>query len=302
MKRLNMKKTIIFFLITFLFSINVHSQELNAKVTVNSDKIQGVSKDIFTELQTSVTQFLNENRWTEATFGTNEKIACTFLITISSADGTKYTGDLQITSSRPVYNSSYTTSLFNFKDVDFTIDYMQGQQLDYNQTMVTSNLAGILSFYAYVLIGLDFDSFSLNGGRTYFEQAMAITNAAQSLSEKGWKAFDSDKNRYALALALTEESSRSFHDMWYNYHRKGLDEMAANPSRGRLQIIESLTDINTLYQARPSSVLLLMYGDTKLTEAISILEKANAEEKKDAYDLFSKIYPTKSTVLSKLKN
>ncbi|NDW09194.1 DUF4835 family protein [Dysgonomonas sp. 520] len=280
----------------------ISAQELNAKVTINSDKIQGVSANVFTTLQSSMMQMLNENRWTNASFEQKERIECNFTITINSvANNSEFEAEILITSRRPVFNSSYSTSLFNFRDTEFKFEYNQGEPLEYNENMVTSNLMGVISFYAYIIIGLDFDSFALNAGRPYFEQAMNIANAAQSLNTDGWKAFASEKNRYALALALTEESSRAFHPMWYNYHRKGLDEMAANVNRGRIQLFETLTDLDAIYQARPSSVLLMLYGDAKLSEIVSALVKATSEDRKTAEEIFTKIYPTKGSIISQLK-
>lgn len=297
-----MKRLLIYFSFLLLGAISINAQELNAKVSINSSKIQGISKDIFTDLENILKQMLNETKWTQVNFGQNEKIDCTFAITINSVEeGSKFKGEIQLTSRRPVYNSTYVSPIFNFRDTEIAFEYTQGEQLEYNETMVTNNLVGVVSFYVYVILGLDFDSFAENGGKSYFEQALNIANAAQSLGEEGWAAFSSNKNRYALALALTEESSRSFHPMWYNYHRKGLDDMAANSSRGRIQIFQTLTELDELYQARPSSVLLLMYGDTKLSEVVSILEQSNTEEKKEVMEILNKIYPTKSSIINGLK-
>lgn len=285
-------------------ALNSMAQELNAKVVVNSSKIQGVAKEVFTEIESSVTYLLNDTKWSNFDYKQNEKIECTFSIVINSVESnTKFIGEIQVTSRRPVYNSSYTTALFNFRDVELTFDYLQGQTLSYVQNSVNDNLVGVISFYAYVLLGLDADSFALGGGKPYFETAMSIANSAQSsTSTSGWGAFASDKNRYALALALTEESSKDFHTLWYNYHRKGLDEMAANASRGRIQVYETLTSLDNLYQARPSSALLLMYGDTKLSELIDILMQATSEEKKEAMTILNKIYPSKGSIINRLKS
>lgn len=297
-----MKKISLIFVLFYFFSAHaIFAQELNVKVTVNTQKIQNADADLYKSLEESLTLFLNESRWTNSNFRVNEKIDATFTITVNSIDGTKQTCDLQITTRRPVHNSTYTTPTFNFKDSEFAFDYNR-ESLEYNQNSITSNLVGVISYYAYVIIGLDFDSFSLNGGKVYFERAMEIANAAQSLNESGWKPFDNDRNRYALALALTEESSKSFHDMWYKYHRLGLDEMAANADRGRTRIIESIDDLDLLYQARPSSVLLTMYGDTKLDELVNIYTKATSEEKNNAHKILQKIYPTKASTVDKIKS
>lgn len=299
---MTMKKKIYIYII-FCLSLSPlasFAQELNVKVTINTQKIQNVDTDLFKSLEDGLTQFLNENKWTNTNFRVNEKIESTLTITVNSTEGTRHTCDLQLTTRRPVHNSAFTTPTLNFRDTEFTFDYNR-ESIDYNETTVSNNLVAVMSFYAYVIIGLDFDSFSLNGGKPYFEKAMEIANASQSLNEIGWKPFDNDRNRYSLALALTEESSRSFHDMWYKYHRLGMDEMAANSDRGRTRIIESLEDLDLLYQSRPSSVLLSIYGDTKLDELVNVYTKATMEEKGSAHKILQKIYPTKGSTIDKIK-
>lgn len=291
----------IFLLTLFIFTQStIHAQELNVKLNINAQKVQDIDQDLVKTLEENLVQFLNENKWTNTTFRTNERIESTFTITINGFEDNKYSCDLQITCRRPVYNASYTTPTFNFKDAEITFEYNR-ESLEYNETNITSNLTAVMAFYAYVIIGIDFDSFAPNGGRPYFEKAMEIANAVQSLNEPGWKPFDNDRNRYSLALALTEETSSVFHSMWYKYHRLGLDEMAANADRSRLKIEETLNDLDQLYQARPSSVLLSMYGDTKLDELVNIYSKASQDEKTKAVKILQKIYPTKSSAIDKIK-
>lgn len=167
---------------------------------------------------------------------------------------------------------------------------------------LSNNLVAVISFYAYVVIGLDFDSFSLNGGAPYFARAMEIANIAQSLNTKGWEPFSGkNDNRYDLAVALTDESSKAFHSFWYNYHRNGLDEMAANASRGRIRIIEAMADLQKLYDSRPSSPLLLIIGETKLDEIVRICSQATAEEKQAVKKQLNQIFPTKGYLINNLK-
>ena len=286
----------------FLSVTNIYSQELNAKVTVNSNKLSGVRQEVFKSMQNSVMQLLNERRWTNASFGANERIECSFVLTMNEAkENNSYTAELQITSRRPVYNSMYMTPTFTFKDMELEFEYTEGENLEFSETNITSNLVATIAFYAYVVIGLDYDSYALNGGRPYFEMAMNIANAAQMMNTRGWAPFESDKNRYALALSLTEESSSRFHNMWYNYHRLGLDEMSTNLVRGRDKVVESIQDLQVIYSARPSSAILLFYGDTKLNELTDIYSDISKEEKKEAYELLRKIYPTKSAQIESLR-
>ncbi len=275
-----MKKLFFIYFCLFIpaFSL-LKAQELNMKITLNTNQIQGTDKSIFDKIEESLNQLVNDRRWTDATFSANELIEGSILITINSVLDNVYTGEIQIISNRPVYNATYNTPLFNFRDTEFEFSYLLGENLEYIENNVNSNLVATIAYYAYIILGLDFDSFALNGGKPYFDKAMQIVNTAQSLNSKGWAAFGSDKNRYAIALALTEESSSVFHSMWFNYHRKGLDEMAANPSRGRAGVIATVPDLQTIYKARPSSAILSFYVDTKLDELISIYTEATSEEK-----------------------
>ena len=303
-KQHNMKKIAIYICyILLLFVGKTQAQEMNVKLTINTDKIQGIDKAVFTSLESSLVQMLNERKWTDTNFGLKEKIEATFVLTLSSVEnGVTYNGDLQVSSRRPVYNTTYITPIFAYKDNNIKFDYTQGESLEFNESNLTNNLVSIFAYYTYIVIGLDFDSFALNGGKPYFEKAVSIVNESQSLSPKGWSALDDDKNRYALALALTEESSSKFHSMWYTYHRLGMDEMAINVIRARDQIINSLQDLQTIYSARPASPIILFYGDTKLDELVSIYSDVSDEERKSAYELLRKIFPTKNRQLNLIRS
>lgn len=277
--------------------------ELNAKVTVNSDKVQATNKQVFTTLQTALTEFLNNRRWTDATFALNERINCSFTIIISEmVSDNSFKGEIQVQSSRPVYNSNYTTTLFNFRDKQFDFDYVEFEPLEYNENTLDSNLIATLAFYVNILLGLDFDSFAHDGGTPYFQRAQQIVSLAQSQAAwTGWKAFDSNQNRHAVATAFTESQGEPFRELWYTYHLKGLDEMAANPDRGRTTILEALPLLEKLKSARPTSVLLQIFSDTKLDEVVSIYSKATAQEKQEGYKLLFALFPTAGTRLEALK-
>ncbi len=279
-----------------------NSQELNARITVNSDKIQGTNKSVFTTLQTSLTEFVNNRKWTDATFAVNERIDCSMTIIVNEQNDNTFSAEIQVQSRRPVYNSSYTTTLFNFRDTQFDFEYVEFEQLEFTGTSLTSNLTATIVYYIYIILGLDFDSFSPLGGKAYFEQAQQIVNMAQSQGTwNGWKAFDGNQNRHALITALTDNTSENFRNMWYTYHRKGLDEMAANPDRGRTTIIETLPLLEEVYKTRPTSVILQVYADTKLDELMSIYSKATSQEKQSALKLLSNIFPTQTKRLEALK-
>ena len=277
--------------------------ELNAKVTVKSDKVQSTNKQVFTTLQTALTEFLNNRKWTDATFAINERINCSFTLIINEmVSDNSFKGELQIQSNRPVFNSSYTTTLLNFRDKEVEFDYVEFEPLQFVDNTLDNNLVAILVFYVNIILGLDFDSFALDGGSAYFQQAQQIVSLAQSqASWTGWKAFDSNQNRHAVAPALTENQGEDFRQMWYTYHLKGLDEMAANPDRGRTTIIESLAGLQKLKSARPVSVLLQMFSDAKLDEVVSIYSKATTQEKQEGYKMLSELFPTAGTRLEALK-
>ena len=290
-------------LLLFLSISFAHAQELNAKITINSQAVPSVSRQRFVDLQSTLNQLINEQHWTDATFNNRERIDCSIIITISEmVSEIAFKADIQLTSRRPVYNSSYITQVFNYRDTQFNFDYLQGQSYNFNSMNITDNLVASLAYYAYILIGMDFDTFSLNGGRTYFNKALNIANSAQSLNTIGWEPFSNKINRYDLALALTDETSKYFHSLYYTYHRLGLDEMAGNPTRGRISILESVnTNLQGLYQARPSSPLFTVFADAKLEELVKIASEATKEEKAELKKNLLKWFPTKNSIINTLK-
>lgn len=277
------------------------AQELNARITVNGDKIANANKSVFTTLQNALTEFVNNRKWTDATFAVNERIDCSMTIIVNEMEESSFKGEIQVQARRPVYNSSYTTTLLNFRDQQFDFEYMEGEPLEYQENMLTGNLTATVVFYIYIILGLDFDSFSPLGGTAYIQQAQQIVSLAQSQSWSGWKAFDSNRNRHAVATALQDNASEAFRNLWYTYHRKGLDEMAANADRGRTTIIEALPALQEVKKARPTSVLLQMFSDAKLDEIVLIYSKATTQEKQSGYKLLQEIYPTETTRLEALQ-
>ena len=278
------------------------AQELNARIQVNGDKIATANKQIFKTLETSLTEFVNNRKWTDATFAINERIDCSMTIIVNELDETNFKSEIQIQARRPVYNSSYSTTILNFRDKELNFEYTEGEPFDYNSNTLTSNLTATIVFYVYVILGLDFDSFAPQGGTTYLQQAQQIVTMAQAeMGWTGWKAFDSNQNRHAVITALQDNASEAFRNMWYTYHRKGLDEMAANADRGRTTIIEALPALQEVRKARPTSVLLQMFADAKLDEIIAIYSKATHQERQEGYKLLFEIYPAQSTRLDELK-
>ena len=298
-----MKYFIYIYIIFLFFTVNtVRSQELNARVTVNSDKITGTNKQVFTTLQTALSELLNTRKWTQTSFATNEKIDCTFNLIINQQSAeTSFTSELQITARRPVYNSTYVTSTFNYRDTQVEFEYLENTPIEFVESRLESNLVAVVSFYVYLILGLDFDSFASSGGNPYFRIAQQIATDAQSYNFSGWTPFEKSNSRHGLATALTDESLRDFRTFWYTYHRKGLDEMAANADRGRTTIIEALSALKQVKEIRPNTVLLQLFADTKIDELVNIYSKANTQEKKDGYELLNNLYPSMSDRLAPMK-
>lgn len=299
---MKMIKRLLFLFLLGTIPFTGKAQELNAQVKINRDKIQG-TLTVFETLEKALTEFINNRKWTDATYAVNERIDCTFNIIINEMPSdNSFKSEIQIQARRPVYNSTYTTTLLNFRDTQLDFDYTEYEPLEFTENTLNSNLIGTLVFYIYTIIGLDFDSFSPKGGTAFYQQAQQIVNLAQAqASWNGWKAFDSDRNRHAVATALTDNTSDAFRDMWYNYHRKGLDEMAANVDRGRTTIIELLPTLEEIKKTRPTSVLLQMFADAKLDEVVAIYSKATTTEKQEGYKMLSNLYPAMTTRLEALK-
>ncbi len=280
------------------------AQELNCTFEIDSKKVNNANKDIFNTLQEAVNEYLNTTVWTDAQFAANEKIQCKMYLTIAEYDEStgKMKGDLQVQSTRPVYNSSYTTTLLNFKDTRIEFNYDNNEQLIYNEQEMQSNLTAILNFYALFVIALDFDSFALNGGDPYFEKLGNIVRLAQSSGESGWKAFEDSKNRSSILSAYTDKQTNAIREIFYNYHRLGLDQMVTSVDRGRQTITQSLETLKKIYDVAPMSVCLSMFKDAKMDELVNIYSKANSTEKEKVYETLYPLYPTETDRLNRIKN
>ncbi len=279
-----------------------YSQELKAFVRINSDQIEGTNKDIYDELSNSLTEFINSRKWTDATFTEEERIECNFVITIDNVAGESYTGQLQVQASRPVFNSGYTTTLFNFLDQNFNFNYTQFQRFEFDENLYESNLLSTMAFYANIILGLHFDSFARYGGSKYFEKAELIAALAQSSDDAGWKAFDSDRNRYALVSNYIDERLKRLRDVNYEYHRFGLDEMVNSVEKGRTVIYGLLPYLQEMNRSFPYSIGLQLFVEAKLNELLDMFKPATSKEKKEVYDILSSILPTQSTKFQELLN
>ena len=199
------------------------AQELNCNVEINTSQVQNVNKQVFETLQSAINDYMNTTKFTGAQFNANEKIECKLFFTIKEQNDTKISGDLQVQSTRPVYNSTYSSTILNFKDTKIEFEYQENEPLVFNENNMESNLTAILNYYAYLIIALDFDTFGPRGGDPYWERVDQVVRMAQSSGESGWKQFEDTKNRAAVLSAFTDPATSTLRDMLYNYHRKGLD-------------------------------------------------------------------------------
>jgi hypothetical protein len=287
-----MRKILFPLIIQILFIIQLRGQELNCNIQINSDQIQGTNKSVFTTLQKSMTEFVNNRRWTELTYTNDEKIECSMNVIVKKVENGAFSAEIQIQSRRPIYNASYNSTLFNFKDNDFVFDYKEFDQLEMNENSITSNLTAVLAYYAYIIIGYDMDSFTRLGGTPYFQTAESIVNAAQAADLVGWKAFESPRNRYALINNIMDEAFKKYRNYFYEYHRLGLDEMSQNMTNARAKILAGLPLLREANRARPSAIVISSFMDAKSDEMINVFSKATDKEKKEAVEVLCDINPT----------
>ncbi|MDE5786648.1 MAG: DUF4835 family protein [Duncaniella sp.] len=284
-------------------SAGVAAQELNCRVEVNADQIQGTNKQVFSTLQSALNDYVNTTRWTNTTFSPNEKIECTIFLTVKEYDegSNLIKGDLQVQAVRPVYNSSYITTLLNFKDTRVEFTYQENEPLIYSETTMESNLTALFNYYVYLILALDFDSFQSRGGDLYWDKLANIVQMGQSSGETGWKAFEDTKNRAAVLAAYTDASTSVLRDMNYDFHLKGLDQMSVSPDKGRQNITQTLDNLTTVFKANPMSVGLSMFRDAKLDELVNVYSKAPSDERETAYKILQQLYPTDQDRLEKIK-
>lgn len=282
------------------------AQELAARVSINHRQVQQTSTSVFEALETSITNFLNDRQWTNMQYQRSERINCNFAITV-----TKYTESdntfecrLVVQSSRPVYNSGYTTTLFSTQDANFNFVFQEFDQLEFRPDVIDKDLTALLAYYAYLIIGLDMDAMSPNGGTEVLRMAQTVTNNAQSLttSAKGWKAFEDDKNRYAIITDYLDSGMEPFRQLQYKYYREGLDVMAENADRGRAAITEAIALLKQARDNKPMSMLPQLFTEYKRDELVSIYQgKGTAKDKETIYETLSGINASQNNAWNKLR-
>lgn len=298
-------KKIIALTLLICVSISANSQELQAKVTINHNQIQGTDASVFENLQTTLEQFINDRQWTNLQFQKNERIVCNFNITITKYDkaSNAFSATLLVQSNRPVYNSSYTTTVYNNRDANFDFVFAEYDKLEYNDETVDNQLTALVAYYAYLIIGLDLDSFSPMGGNDVLQLCMNLVNNAQNLGFTGWKAFENSKNRFAIINDYLDESMKPFRQLQYDYYRKGLDEMANNAERGRTEVSTALeSDLKKAHENKTLSLLPQIWTDYKKDELVNIYNKKGTQKEKDTvYDILFGINASQNNYWSKIK-
>ena len=283
----------------------IHAQELQAKIAINHAQISGTDNAVFDNLQQTLERFVNERQWTHLQFQKNERINCNFNLTVSKYDKSQdlFTCKALIQANRPVYNSAYTTTIYNNVDENFIFKFAEFDQIEFNEETLDNQLTALFAYYAYLIIGLDLDTFSPMGGEDILQRCMNLTNNAQNLDFPGWKAFDNNRNRYAIIADYLDGGMKPFRQLQYDYYRKGLDEMANNAERGRTEITTTLEEnLKKARENKPLSLLPQIWTDYKKDELANIYKgKGTQKEKESIYDLLFSINPTQNNSWDKIK-
>lgn len=273
-------------------SIKAFAQDLNARVQIVSPKVQSTNKRVFQTLETAMKDFLNGRKWSSDPILPQERIDCNFILNITTWDGSSaFSGELQVQTSRPVYGSTYTSTLLNINDKDIDFAYTEGQTLDYTDQNFQNNLTSLMAFYAYIIVGMDYDSFSKLGGTPYFAAAQNVVTNAQSSQSKGWKAFDGNNNRYWLAENLNNKLYQPLREFVYDYHRNGLDLMSDNVNKGRKAISAILPQLSQVDRQRLGAMFPLAFFTAKSDELVSIFSKADPQDRVQAMNILSQADP-----------
>ena len=288
-------KKYIFFLGLFIH-LHVNAQELFCNIQVNASQIQTSDRKVFQTLQTAIYEFVNNTKWTSASIKNEERIECTFLINIKEkVSNDEFKASIQIQSTRPIYGTSYKSTMLNYLDNNFRFRYLEYQSLEFNENTHLSNLTSVLAYYVYIVLGLDFDTFSEYGGAPYFIKAQNIVNNAQNAREIGWKAFESDKNRYWLVHDLLDTRYEEIHNCYYRYHRVGMDILSEKTDDARYEITEALEELRGIYRDNPSAFILKIFFDAKADEITKIYSEAFPNEQARVIKLLTEIDPANST-------
>ncbi len=292
-------------IIMVLWGVMASAQELQVKININTQQVERTDKAIFENLKQTLEQWMNERQWTELQFQKHERIVCSFNLTVTKYDASSnlFECSAMIQANRPVFNSSYTTTLYNNKDGDFNFQYAQFEQLNYNDETVNNQLTALMAYYAYLIIGLDLDSFSPFGGTGILQRCMQLVNNAQDLGFSGWKSFEDRRNRFAIINDYLDEQMKPFRQFQYDYYRTGLDEMSNNVERGRTNISDAIEKgLKVAHEQKPLSLLPQIWTDYKRDEIANIYEGMGTQkEKQTVYDILSNINAAQNNAWEKIR-
>ena len=300
-----MKRLWVAGVLMLLAGISVKAQELQVKININHQQVQTTDKTVFENLQQTLEQFVNEQQWTALQFQENERIQCSFNITVTKYDASsnRFSCTALIQANRPVFNSAYNTTIYNNRDKNFDFEFVQYDQLNFNEEVIDNQLVALFAYYSLLIIGIDLDTFSLMGGTDVLQRCMNLTNNAQNLEFTGWKSFEDSRNRFAIINDYLDESMKPFRQLQYDYYRKGLDEMAQNVERGRTNVTTALeTNLKKAHSDKPLSMLPQIWTDYKKDELANIYKgKGNQKEKESVYDVLFGINASQNTTWEKIK-
>lgn len=288
----------LFALLVFAFS---NAQELNCTVSVNADKIGGTNQQVYKTLQKSLADFINKTNWTGQVYKTNERINCTMVININEVAGTTYTGTLQIQASRPVFNSTYSSPILNYNDKEFVFDYTEFQNLTFNPTSFDSNLVSVVSYYAFLIIGMDGDTFALQGGINALETAQEIVSVAATGGYRGWSGSDGQSNRFFLINDMLSPTYLPFREAMYQYHFEGLDGMTKNMKTSKEKVIAAVNKLSELHSVRPNAFLTRVFFDAKADEIVSIFSGGPKTSITELVDNLNRVSPLNAAKWAAIK-
>ena len=283
------------FIISFLFSLAVMAQELNCNIVVNAQQTGNENVQVFKTLETQLKEFVNNTQWTNKSFSQNERIECSMVINVTSYNNDVFQASIQVRSSRPIFNSSYSTPIYNFNDKDFSFRYQEFQNLVYNPTQYQSNLVSVLAFHVNMILGMDADSFSPRGGETYFQQARTIMGFSQQGNFKGWKPEDGLQSRFILIDNIMSPTYKEFRSVLYNYHIGALDTMHQNQKSGKEKIADAIKELQTMNNRRPNSFILRVFFDAKAEEIEDIFSDGPSVSITELVSSLSKMSPNNAS-------
>jgi hypothetical protein len=294
-------RRIVLITLLLLACFAINAQELNCTVTINSTQIQTSDRGIFRDMKNSIEQFMNTRKWTNDAFKNHEKINCNMLITITKMPSIgSFAASVQVQSARPVYNSNYSSLVFNFADREWEFEYIESLPMEFNDNTFSTNLTSMLAFYAYMILGIDYDTFSELGGTPYFQKAQQVVNNAQQANRPGWQALGSNRNRYWISENYINGQMVDLRKALYSYHRLALDAFDKDPDKSREIILKGLKDIKKIRDINPNAIIVISFFDAKGKELANIFSTGNIQIRREAYDIITSIDPSNRSSYEKI--